>query len=154
MHTSRCDRPSRCECSRTPPRPRSSVSHLADARIRAGDEPGLTDSFRYLGSENEVSAIGIGAYFVVHRFFNEVSNAVLGPLPLISTAEVETIHPLLGVVRPSNCQRLPNTTSARRTPSCHAACRAGCGSLLKPGGDRPGDPMHLDRSVVRRPASL
>jgi hypothetical protein len=36
----------------------------------------------------------IGAYFFVHRFFNEVSNAVLGPLPLISTSEVETIHPL------------------------------------------------------------
>src|ERR1700712_5670644 len=94
MHTSRCDRPSRCELSRAPPRPGSSVSHLADARIRAGDEPGLTDPFRYLGSENEVSAIGIGAYFVLHRFFNEVSNAVLGPLLHISTAEVETIHPL------------------------------------------------------------
>ena len=76
------------------------MSHLADASIRAGDEPGLTDPFRCLGSENEVSAIGIGAYFVVHRFFNEVSNAVLGPLPLISPSEVETIHPLLGVVRP------------------------------------------------------
>ncbi len=85
---------------RAPPRPGSSVSHLADARIRAGDEPGLTDSFRYLGSENEVSAIRIGAYFVLHRFFNEVSNAVLGPLPLISTSEVETIHPLLGDDRP------------------------------------------------------
>ena len=57
--------------------------------------PGLTDPFRCLGSENEVSAIGIGAYFCLHRFFNEVSNAVLGPLLHISTAEVETIHPLV-----------------------------------------------------------
>ena len=81
------------------------MSHLADARNRAGDEPGLTDSFRYLRSENEVSAIGIGAYFVLHRFFNEVSNAVLGPLPLISTSEVETIHPLLGAVRPTRRPR-------------------------------------------------
>ena len=81
------------------------MSHLADARIRAGDEPGLTDPFRCLGSENEVSAIGIGAYFWLHRFFNEVSNAVLGPLPLISTSEVETIHPLLGVLRPTGQPR-------------------------------------------------
>ena len=79
------------------------MSHLADARIRVDDEPGLTDPFR-LGSENEVSAIGIGAYFFVHRFFNEVSNAVLGPLPHISTHEVETIHPLVGAgVTPPSC---------------------------------------------------
>ena len=74
------------------------MSHLADASIRAGDEPGLTDPFRCLGSENEVSAIGIGAYFCLHRFFNEVSNAVLGPLLHISTAEVETIHPLVAAM--------------------------------------------------------
>ena len=72
---------------------------------RAGDEPGLTESLRYLGSESKLSAIGIGAYFVLHRFFNEVSNAVLGPLPLVSTAEVETIHPLV--------------VAARTCPSCH-----------------------------------
>ena len=82
------------------------MSHLADASIRAGDEPGLTDPFRYLGSENEVSAIRIGAYFFVHRFFNEVSNAVLGPLPLISTSEVETIHPLWTLSAPT---KQPNT---------------------------------------------
>jgi hypothetical protein len=31
---------------------------------RAGDEPGLTESLRYLGSESELSAIRIGACFV------------------------------------------------------------------------------------------
>jgi hypothetical protein len=79
------------------------VSHLADASIRAGDEPGLTETLRYLGSESELSAIGIGAYFCLHRFFNEVSNAVLGPLLHISTSEVETIHPLIGSVSTTYC---------------------------------------------------
>src|SRR3712207_5343808 len=41
--TSRCDGPSRCVVSRARPRPARTVSHLADARIRADDEPGLTD---------------------------------------------------------------------------------------------------------------
>jgi hypothetical protein len=44
MQTSRCDRPSHCSVSRARPRPACAVSHLADARIRADDEPGLTDS--------------------------------------------------------------------------------------------------------------
>jgi hypothetical protein len=48
--------------SRPHPRPAQTVSHLADARIRVGDGPGLTESLRYLGSESELSAIGIGAY--------------------------------------------------------------------------------------------
>jgi hypothetical protein len=42
--TSRCDGPSRCLLSLLHPRPAQEVSHLADARIRAGDEPGLTAS--------------------------------------------------------------------------------------------------------------
>jgi len=70
------------------------VIHLADARLRAGGSPGLTDLLGYLGSESKLALIRIGAYFLLHRFFNEVSNAVLGPLPHISTHEVETIHPL------------------------------------------------------------
>ncbi len=64
IHTSRCDGPSRCELSRPPPRPGRTVSHLADASIRAGDEPGLTDPLCYLGSESEIGAICIGAYFL------------------------------------------------------------------------------------------
>src|SRR3712207_6995013 len=36
-------------------------SHLADARIRADDEPGLTESPRYLGSEGELALTGVGA---------------------------------------------------------------------------------------------
>ena len=47
MQTSRCDGPSRCLLSRARPRPARTVSHLADARIRADDEPGLTDSPSY-----------------------------------------------------------------------------------------------------------
>jgi hypothetical protein len=54
--------------SRTRPRPTGMVSHLADASTRTGDEPGLTESLRYLGSKSEVSAIGIGAYFVCIAF--------------------------------------------------------------------------------------
>ena len=56
-HTSRGGKPSRCEMSRQYPRPALKVSHLADASIRGGDEPGLTESLRYLGSESELSAI-------------------------------------------------------------------------------------------------
>ena len=61
--------------------------------IRAGDEPGLTDPLCYLGSESEVSAIVNRRLFCLRRFFNEVSNAILGPLLLISTYGVETVHP-------------------------------------------------------------
>jgi hypothetical protein len=43
LRTSRCDGPSCCEMSRAYPQPVRAVSHLADARIRADDEPGLTD---------------------------------------------------------------------------------------------------------------
>jgi hypothetical protein len=39
-----CDRPSRCELSLKIPRPDLSVIPLADARIRVGGTPGLTDS--------------------------------------------------------------------------------------------------------------
>ena len=103
-----CSSDLRCELSHPLPRPARTVSHLADASDRAGDEPGLTDLLRLSGSESEIGATIVGAYFFVHRFFNEVSNAVLGPLLRISTHEVETIHPL--VVEP-----VPTR------PSCHAA---------------------------------
>ena len=93
MHTSQCDGPSHCELSRPSPWPRRTVSHLADASDRAGDEPGLTDPLRYLRSESEISAIGIGAYFFVHRFFNEVSNAILGPLLLNRRTESKPFTP-------------------------------------------------------------
>src|SRR4051794_29025483 len=63
IHTRRCDGPSRCELSRSLPRPGRTVSHLADASIRAGDEPGLTDPLRCLGSESEIGATVVGAYF-------------------------------------------------------------------------------------------
>ena len=69
------------------------VSHLADAGDRDGDEPGPTDLLGYLRSESEVSAIRIGAYFVLHRFFYEVSNAVLGPLPLSRRTESRPFTP-------------------------------------------------------------
>ena len=69
------------------------MSHLADASIRAGDGPGLTDPLRYLGSESEISAIGIGAYFCVRRLFNEGSNANLGPLLLYPRTESKPFTP-------------------------------------------------------------
>ena len=68
VHTSRDDGSSRCELSRPSPRPGRLVSHLADASDRAGDEPGLTDPLYCLGSESEVSAIGIGAYWFTTLF--------------------------------------------------------------------------------------
>ena len=102
LHTSRCDGPSHCELSRPHPRPAGTVSHLADASDRGGDEPGLTDLLRLLlGSESEVSAIGIGAYFFVHRFFSEVSNAVLGPLPLSRRPESRPFTPIGLTVPPA-----------------------------------------------------
>src|SRR4051794_11184765 len=59
--TSRCDGPSRCLVSRTHPRPVRAVSHLADARIRADDEPGLTELPTLLsGSEGELVLTGVG----------------------------------------------------------------------------------------------
>jgi len=45
-HTSRCDGPSHCLIFPPHPWPVGTVSHLADASIRAGDEPGLTDLLR------------------------------------------------------------------------------------------------------------
>jgi len=54
--TSRCDGPSRCLVSRTRPRPARAVSHLADARIRADDEPGLTDPPSYRQAARAKSA--------------------------------------------------------------------------------------------------
>src|SRR4051812_13117995 len=45
--TSRCDGPSRCLVSRARLRPTRAVSHLADARTRVDDEPGLTDTPSY-----------------------------------------------------------------------------------------------------------
>ena len=63
MHTGRCDGSSRCWLSSSIPRPDRRVSHLADASDRAGDEPGLTESSR-LGSESELGATIVGAYFV------------------------------------------------------------------------------------------
>jgi hypothetical protein len=56
--------------------------------------PGRQTCSGYLGSESEVSAIRIGAYFVVHRFFYEVSNAVLSPLPLSRQSESRPFTPL------------------------------------------------------------
>lgn len=46
------------------PRPRRTVSPLADASDRVEGEPGLTDTLGYLGSKSVVALIGIGAYKV------------------------------------------------------------------------------------------
>jgi hypothetical protein len=83
IHTSRCDGPSRCELSRPLPRPARTVSHLADARIRAGDEPGLTDPLRYLGSESEIGATVVGAYFVCVASFTRAATRTSARFPCL-----------------------------------------------------------------------
>lgn len=79
--TSRCDGPSRCEMSRERPRPALTVSHLADARIRADDEPGLTESPRYLGSEGELALTGVGACVVSNAWLTSSSLASSARFP-------------------------------------------------------------------------
>ncbi len=72
--TSRCDGPSRCEMSRACPRPARTVSHLADARNRADDEPGLTATPTLLsGSEGVRALIGIGACVVCNGWLTSSS---------------------------------------------------------------------------------
>ncbi len=79
--TSRCDGPSRCLVSRARPRPARTVSHLADARIRADDEPGLTESLRYLGSEGELALTGVGACVVSDAWLTSSSSASSARFP-------------------------------------------------------------------------
>ena len=79
--TRRDDRPSRCEVSRECPRPALTVSHLADARIRADDEPGLTESPRYLGSEGELALTGVGACVVSDAWLTSSSSASSARFP-------------------------------------------------------------------------
>lgn len=79
--TSRCDGPSRCLVSRARPRPARTVSHLADARIRADDEPGLTESPRYLGSEGELALTGVGACVVSDAWLTSSSSASSARFP-------------------------------------------------------------------------
>jgi len=93
MHTSRCDRPSRCELSRPYPRPIRVVSHLADARNRAGDTPGLTDLLVLPRQQERSRRDSRRRLFFVHRFFNEVSNAILGPLLLSRQPESRPFTP-------------------------------------------------------------
>ena len=95
-HTGRDDRPSRCELSRPSPRPRWAVSHLADARIRAGDEPGLTDLLTLIRQRKRSRRDCCRRLFCLRRLFNEGSNANLGPLPLTPRPESRPFTPSIG----------------------------------------------------------
>ena len=80
--TSRCDGPSRCLVSRARPRPARTVSHLADARIRADDEPGLTELPTLLsGSEGELALTGVGACVVSDAWLTSSSSASSARFP-------------------------------------------------------------------------
>ena len=116
MHTSRCDGPSRCLFSHPPPRPRRTVSHLADARNRAGDEPGLTDLLRYLGSESEVSAIGIGAYFVYVAFLTRSATQSSARFSCIDDRSRNLSPPWVG--QTVHNTRRPPVTPGRTRRSC------------------------------------
>jgi hypothetical protein len=90
------------------------LSHLADASIRAGDEPGLTDPLSLIRQRERSQRDYYRRLFLCASLFNEVSNAVLGPLLHISTSEVETIHPLVGTATDltyQSCHARPATGS-------------------------------------------
>jgi hypothetical protein len=115
-HTSRGDGPSRCSMSRPSPRPTRTVSHLADARHRAGDEPGLTDLLSLIRQrERGRRDCDCRRLFCLRRFVDEVSNAIPGPLLL--SRRPESPVPNLGRLRRiSMSRRARNGPSAVRFP--------------------------------------
>jgi len=93
LRTSRCDGPSCCEMSRAYPQPVRAVSHLADARIRADDEPGLTESPSCYQAAR-ASSCCLGAALVgLQRMVNEIIVAFLGSLPLVTRPKSRPITP-------------------------------------------------------------
>ena len=95
--TSRCDGPSRCGVSRTYPRPARAVSHLADASIRADDEPGLTDSPSCYQAARAKSCCVSAALIRLQRVVNEIIVAFLGSLPLVIRPQSRPFTPCVVV---------------------------------------------------------
>ena len=94
MQTSRCDGPSRCAMSRARPRPARAVSHLADARNRVDDEPGLTDhAYAAIRQRGRTRADQSRRLCVLQRMVNELIVAFLGSLPLASRPKSRPITP-------------------------------------------------------------
>jgi hypothetical protein len=163
MHTSRRDRPSRCVLSRPAPRPGRAVSHLADARIRAGDEPGLTDQLRYLGSESVVSAIGIGAYFVYVAFLTRSATQSSARFSCLddrsrNLSPPGCVNSTTIPVRPIRCSAAPTARADPWASSSNAAGLSPCPSpagrvLAGPRGRRRAgpDPAACRRSACRGP---
>jgi hypothetical protein len=79
--------------SRPTPRPRRAVSHLADASDRAGDEPGLTDPLWLTRQRERSRRDCCRRLLCLRRMINEVSNAILGPLPLTPRPESRPFTP-------------------------------------------------------------
>ena len=97
MQTSRRDGPSRCLVSHAYPRPVRVVSHLADARIRADDEPGLTESPSCYQAAR-ASSCCLGAALVgLQRMVNEIIVAFLGSLPLVTRPKSRPFTPCVVV---------------------------------------------------------
>ena len=97
MRTSRCGGPSRCLVSHAYPRPVRAVSHLADARIRADDEPGLTDSSSCYQAARAKSCCLGAALVGLQRMVNEIIVAFLGSLPLVNRPKSRPITPCVVV---------------------------------------------------------
>ena len=95
--TGRCDGPSRCAMSRARPRPARVVSHLADARIRVDDEPGLTDPPSYRQAARAKSCCLLAALVRLQRVVNEIIVAFLGSLPLVERPKSRPFTPCVVV---------------------------------------------------------
>jgi hypothetical protein len=85
--------------SRARPRPARTVSHLADARIRAGDEPGLTDLELAVRQRVRSQRDWSRRLCCLQRVVNELIVAFLGSLPLVIRPKSRPFTPC-AVVQP------------------------------------------------------
>jgi hypothetical protein len=73
------------------------VSHLADARIRVDDEPGLTDLPSCYQAARAKSVRLSAALVGVQRMVNEIIVAFLGSLPLVNRPKSRPFTPCVVV---------------------------------------------------------
>ena len=140
------------------PRPGGQVESPHDARSRAGDAPGLTESLLAQAARANSDCFLLAVIFRGHRI-NEVATAALGPLPLARSTEVEASHPRVHLSRTPGPPRrvrfkpyLYNSEDANAIPACDLPVRphegeepfAPCG----PGGGR--EPKRCPRPRRRR----
>jgi hypothetical protein len=101
------------------PRPAHPVSHLADASIRADDEPGLTDSPSCYQAARAKSCCVSAALIRLQRVVNEIIVAFLGPLPLVERPKSRPFPPCVVVqfrVTAAGPRMFP--TPRPRSPAC------------------------------------